>query len=464
MTTAEQPLLELNPELQATPEKSDNGEVSYHEVLEAVSCAVDLDAVLYDGGVDLNYQLLMTDLYSAGAIRATRLRPDAALPYGPQSFTKMEGLQDVEAFKVRGAFLACMLALKNDPNIRDFAANSAGNHGQGVAYFVQWFNARLIDADPSLALPHNKDRLAKAHIFCKEAASPDKVERMEARNATVYREGIPSLEKAAESATLFVTEQNQKQDGRSAYLVHPFNQPEVMAGQSLILLETLHQLREQGVDVRQKPLELYVAGGGFGLANGNAVLMDYLVGLNLLHPDSVVVAVQMEHCDAMNRALNRLDQGNENLDHLFIDESEKDTFDPSPDGTAVLEPGDRSLALARHLRRRNRLAVMTVSKAELGATMREDRVRNLRVEPAARLAEAGLRKREQALVPFYYNYPEWQQRITVAVESGGSSVSDATLREFYDAYHQEPASSAVILRSVGRQCVGGATAAHNSIL
>lgn len=466
MASTELPMqdLERYPVECLNQEKIDKGEQVYHQVLDSVGAVVDLGAILSERQVDLNYHLLMHELYSPGAIRATSLSRNPSWQGGLDQFTKHEGQQDIEAFKVRGAFVACLLALKEDPELRDFAAASAGNHGQGVAQFVEWFNARLLQSNPDLALPQNQHKLAKAHIFCKEQANVQKVEHIKTRGAKIYKKGILTLEEASENSVRFVESQNQKRNGRSAQVIHPFNQPEVMAGQSLILLETLHQLREQGVDVRDKPLELYVGGGGFGLANGNAVLLDHFISLGLVHPDSIVIAAQMENCDAMNRGLQRLATGNENMDGLFIDESGKNTFDPAPDGTAVLTPGDLSLALAHRLQQRGSLAVMIVSKAELGTVMREDRAYGRRVEPAGKLAETARRQREQAFMPYYPLYPESAQRVTVVVESGGSSVSDATLQEFWDTYPDDPVLTGVVRRTVGLQCISGATAAHNGIL
>lgn len=362
---------------------------------------------------------------TATPVETTSLRFQVA-PEGQSSVVyaaKAEYEQPVRAFKLRGAYNACMRQLEESPSTRTFVANSAGNHGQGVAYFVRWYNETVLKPG---------EQPMQAVIFCAEDASPQKVGGMEALGAIVVREGIASLEEAGMLGLDFVKSQNLQADGTPAYFVRPFDDPDVMAGQSTILTETMQQLDAAGYNLKAVPLVLRVAGGGFGLACGVGALMQQLVREGRLHPDSHVVATQMEYCDSMKRALARLSEGVTSLDHLFDPEDPND-FDPSADGTAVRKVGERNLPLAYWLQEQGRLRVMGAEKASVGRAMAEAWVRGYQLEPAGALAAAGRLEDERHLSLAAAYGSKVAPYVDVVVESGGNC-SEATRDEFARAY------------------------------
>lgn len=409
-----------------------HGELACEEVDTALNNVMTLAVEEVDGSMVLTEEKVTPRLFAEGGVARTRLTESISKWDQVSIFTKHETEQPIEAFKIRGAFVACWQALQRDPNIRHFAAASAGNHGMGVAYFVQWYNSQP-KADGSPLEEHEKLR---AHIFCKETASQEKVGKISGfAGATVYQEGLAQLEDAAEAGKDFVKFVDEAPGEQKAYFVPPFDHPDVMAGQATVLLETVTQLQEAGVDLQSKPLFLYVALGGGGKACGNAVLMDRLVNLGVLHPDSCVVASQMKRCDGMLRAVDMVDRGEAasaaDLNDLFIDADGEDSFDPTADGTAVRKVGELNLPMVYYLREKGRLHLVQVSKSELGQSMLRAQVYGRTLEPAGALADAGRYKTTNEMASYYTTHED-EEFIHVVVESG-ANVSQETIDDFVAA-------------------------------
>jgi threonine dehydratase len=247
---------------------------------------------------------------------------------------------------------------------------------------------------------------------------------------TADENGVPfeELEDAMGGSQSFVAN-----NAAEATCVHPFNDPEVIAGQSTIAVEIYFQLRARGIDPRAQPNELFAGAGGVGKAAGNAKAIKTMVGLGLMHPGSRVVAVQEENCNAVGRALERRARGNTDLANLFADADGTNTFNPWVDGTAVLTPGEESLALAEKLQQEGYLTMMTVTEAELAEELYNYR----QLEPAGALARAGRRKvtRQNARLWAADDDESVRQDIVrVAINSGGN-ISQET-RDHFDAVYQ----------------------------
>ncbi|EQD36851.1 threonine dehydratase catabolic, partial [mine drainage metagenome] len=149
-------------------------------------------------------------------------------------YLKLENLQTTGSFKLRGA-LNKVLGLSDADAARGVVAASAGNHAQGVAWAAR---ARGIPAT----------------IVMAQNASPLKVRRTRALGAEVILYGADYDEAHDRSVEI-------ARDQHRAY-VHPFDDPEVIAGQGTIGLEILDELPD---------VELIVAGvGGGGLLAGIA--------------------------------------------------------------------------------------------------------------------------------------------------------------------------------------------------
>ena len=156
------------------------------------------------------------------------------LRQGP-TMLKLECLQVTGAFKVRGANNA-ILQLDDSARARGVVTASGGNHGIAVAY------AAHASACPAI-------------IYLPEAAPSDKAERCRAWGADVVVEGAGWDE--AQAAALARAEA----DGLS--YIHPFADPQVIAGQGTIAREMLKQSPE---------IDVIVAGiGGGGLIAGIAL-------------------------------------------------------------------------------------------------------------------------------------------------------------------------------------------------
>ncbi|HEX6926554.1 MAG TPA: threonine ammonia-lyase [Longimicrobiaceae bacterium] len=174
---------------------------------------------------------------------------------------KFENLQRTGSFKERGA-LNRMLLLSPEERARGVIAASAGNHAQGVAY-----HAAQLGIDATIVMPERTPLI--------------KVSNTERLGARVVLHGH-SYDEAQEETLRLV-------DSEGQILIHPFDDPAVIAGQGTIALEVLDQF--PGIDV------VVVALGGGGLISGMAV------ALKELAPHVRVIGVEAETLPAAIRAL-----------------------------------------------------------------------------------------------------------------------------------------------------------------
>jgi threonine dehydratase len=154
---------------------------------------------------------------------------------GAQVWVKYENLQVTNSFKERGA-VNKLAALSAAARARGVIAMSAGNHAQAVAY-----HARRLGIPATIVMPVTTP-------FVKVAAT-------EAYGATVVLHG-ESVADAQVRAEALAAE-------RSLVWVHPYDDPNVIAGQGTIALEMLEEAPE--LDVLVIPI------GGGGLIAGNAI-------------------------------------------------------------------------------------------------------------------------------------------------------------------------------------------------
>ena len=173
---------------------------------------------------------------------------------------KLENLQRTGAFKLRGA-LNKVLSLGIDQRGRGMIAASAGNHAQGLA-----LAARLAGVPATIVMP--------------ESTALIKVRRTEDYGAQVVLHGQTWDESHAHATALG--------EERGLVYVHPFDDPEVIAGQGTLALELLEQLPAMRT--------LVVPIGGGGLIAGCAL------ALAAKAPHVRVVGVQAEGASAMVRS------------------------------------------------------------------------------------------------------------------------------------------------------------------
>jgi len=182
-------------------------------------------------------------------------------PGGPDVFLKLENLQTTGSFKLRGA-LNRLTRLKERGEGARVVAASAGNHGQGVAFAAAHLN-----------LP--------ATIVMPQGASISKQLATQGFGAEVILHGR-DLGEALERAQALVAQ--------GYIFIHPYDDPEVMAGQGTLGLEIIEDL--PGVDTVILPV------GGGGLAAGVAVAVKgrkpgvRLIGVQTAQVPSLVAALK----------------------------------------------------------------------------------------------------------------------------------------------------------------------------
>jgi threonine ammonia-lyase medium form len=189
-----------------------------------------------------------------GVVRPTPLEYSRALSdrAGSEVFLKCENLQRAGSFKIRGAYTR-MARLTDEEKARGVVAASAGNHAQGVALAAQLLGIR-------------------ATVFMPLGAPLPKLVATRAYGAHVEQIGR-NIDDCLVRARAFAGE-------TGAILIHPFDHPDIVAGQGTCGLEIL----EQCPDVRT----ILVSGGGGGLMAGIAT------AVKAKRPDVRVVGVQAE--------------------------------------------------------------------------------------------------------------------------------------------------------------------------
>ena len=202
-------------------------------------------------------EVTLEDIRAAAALLADVIRPTPMAGarwlsdrVGGQVLLKCENLQRAGSFKIRGAYTR-ISRLTDEERARGVIAASAGNHAQGVAVASQLLGVR-------------------ATVIMPEGASMPKMQATRAYGAEVELAG-------ANLAESLVVAQAYA-DATGAILIHPFDHPDVIAGQGTVGLEIL----EQCPDVRT----IVVCTGGGGLLAGVAM------AVREQRPDVQVVGVQ----------------------------------------------------------------------------------------------------------------------------------------------------------------------------
>jgi threonine dehydratase len=179
-------------------------------------------------------------------------------------FVKFENLQFTASFKERGA-LNKLLGLAEAERAAGVVAMSAGNHAQAVAY-----HARRLGIAATIVMPEDTPEV--------------KVSATRLHGAAVVLRGA-SLDDAEDHARALALEQ-------SLTFVHPYDDPDVIAGQGTVALEMLEA--EPDLDALVVPI------GGGGLIAGMAI------AAKALKPGIEVWGVEAARCPSAWNALNGL--------------------------------------------------------------------------------------------------------------------------------------------------------------
>lgn len=211
-------------------------------------------------------RILTARVYDVAIESPLEEAPQLTQRLGNRVLLKREDLQPVFSFKLRGAYNK-MVNLPADALKRGVIAASAGNHAQGVALAAQKLGCRAV-----IVMPVTTPQV--------------KVDAVRDRGAEVVLFGDSYSDAYAHALEL--------QDKRRLTFVHPFDDPDVIAGQGTIGLEILrqHHPGEQG------PIHaIFAAVGGGGLISGVGAYV------KALHPEIKVIGVQTVDSDAMARSL-----------------------------------------------------------------------------------------------------------------------------------------------------------------
>ena len=308
-------------------------------------------------------KILTAQVYDVAIESALELAPNLSSRLNNRLLIKREDMQQVFSFKLRGAYNK-MVNLPRHALERGVIAASAGNHAQGVALAAQKLNVPA-----TIVMPVTTPRI--------------KVQAVEARGAHVELFG-DTYDEAYAHSLLLAKEQNLT-------FVHPYDDPDVIAGQGTIAMEILRQ--------QAQPIHaIFVPVGGGGLIAGIAAY------IKRLHPSIKMIGVEPVDADAMYRSLQagrrvKLDQvglfadgvavklvGEETfrLCREFVDEiilvnndeicaAIKDVFE---DTRSILEPaGALAIAGAKRYSLREKIRDKTLVAIASGANMNFDRLR-----------------------------------------------------------------------------------------
>ena len=258
---------------------------------------------------------------------------------GHNVLCKREDLQPVFSFKLRGAYTK-MYRLSTEERARGVICASAGNHAQGVALSANRLGMRAVIVMP-VTTPQIKI---------------DAVRRLGGAQVEIVLHG-DFYDAASQHA-------RELQTAHGYTYIHPFDDPDVIAGQGTIALEILTQ-HPHHIDA------IFVPCGGGGLLAGIAVLV------KALRPDIKIIGVEPEDAASMTTAVRGGKR--QTLDQVGI----------FADGVAVKMPGELTFELIKqHVD-----DFVTVSTDEICAAMKDlfDDTRAI-AEPSGAVAAAGIKK------------------------------------------------------------------------
>ncbi len=229
---------------------------------------------------------------------------------GANVFLKLENLQTTGSFKVRGAYYM-ISRLAPEKLTNGVLCASAGNHAQGVAYAASKLGV-------------------KSTVFMPVFAPPLKVIATRSYGAEVILTG-DTFDDAFNAAMEYGSKSG-------ATFVHPFNHPDIIAGQGTVGLELFEQLEQ--IDAVLVPI------GGGGLIAGIAI------ALKQMNPGIRIIGVEAEGAQSMKVSI----EANEPMSLTSVN--------TIADGIAVKSPGDLTFQITRSLVDE----LVTVNDAEIAQT------------------------------------------------------------------------------------------------
>ncbi|SFN01193.1 threonine ammonia-lyase, biosynthetic [Dokdonella immobilis] len=249
--------------------------------------------------VDYLKRILTSRVYDVARESELEIAPGLSARTGCTVLLKREDNQPVFSFKLRGAYNK-MATLSRAELKRGVIAASAGNHAQGVALAAARLDCRAV-----IVMPVTTPRV-----------KIDAVHAIGGARVEIVLHG-ESYSDAKAHADALATR-------RRLVFVHPFDDPDVIAGQGTIGMEILRQ--------HPDPIEaIFVAIGGGGLVSGIAAYV------KAIRPGIRIIGVQALDSDAMARSLAAGRRITLKDVGLFCD------------GTAVKQVGKETFRLCREL-------------------------------------------------------------------------------------------------------------------
>jgi threonine dehydratase len=308
-------------------------------------------------------RILTARVYDVAQESPLELAPNLSRRLNNRLLLKREDLQSVFSFKLRGAYNK-MAQLSPEQLAKGVVTASAGNHAQGVA-----LGAKKLGTQAIIVMPTTTPQV--------------KIDAVRAREGNVVLHGN-SYDDACAHARQIEAEQGLT-------FIHPFDDPDVIAGQGTIGMEILRQ--------HQKPIHaIFVAIGGGGLIAGVAAYV------KRLYPETKIIGVEPVDADAMSQSLKagqrvKLSQVGLFADGVAVKEVGVETFrlcqqyvdevllvntddicaaikDVFEDTRSILEPaGALAIAGAKAYVAREKITDRTLVAIACGANMNFDRLR-----------------------------------------------------------------------------------------
>lgn len=308
-------------------------------------------------------RILNARVYDVAQETPLEFAPNLSARLNNRVLLKREDMQSVFSFKLRGAYNK-MAQLSPEILAQGVIAASAGNHAQGVALGAK--------------------RLGTTAIIVMPVTTPQvKIDAVRSRGGEVVLHGDTYDDAYAYA--------RQLEAEKGLTFVHPFDDPDVIAGQGTIGMEILRQY--------QQPIHaVFVAIGGGGLISGIAAY------IKRLRPETKIIGVEPVDADAMTQSLkagHRIKLPNVGLfadgvavrevgtetfrlcqqyvdDMILVDTDDtcaaiKDVFE---DTRSILEPaGALAIAAMKAYVEREQMTGQTLVAVACGANMNFDRLR-----------------------------------------------------------------------------------------
>jgi len=308
-------------------------------------------------------RILTARVYDVAQETPLEYAPNLSARLNNKLLLKREDMQSVFSFKLRGAYNK-MVQLPADKLAEGVIAASAGNHAQGVA-----LAARRLGTQAIIVMPVTTPQV--------------KINAVKARGGEVVLHG-----NTYDDACIYA---RQLEVEKNLTFIHPFDDPDVIAGQGTIGMEILRQY--------QQPIQaIFVAIGGGGLISGIAAYV------KRLRPEIKIIGVEPVDADAMSQSLKagkrvRLSQVGLFADGVAVKEVGVETFrlcqqyvdeiilvdtddtcaaikDVFEDTRSILEPaGALAIAGAKAYVEREQIQGQTFVAIACGANMNFDRLR-----------------------------------------------------------------------------------------